>query len=112
MAAMISKTRLFVQAAGITALVILGVGSIPVAYACEGDACSIVSINGTQIRNNGTISKVKVTACWYLGGKCFADGKKLDTTIAPGGSAEMPALKPSPPGGAPYIKLETANKAK
>ena len=51
---MTSKKRLLIRAA---ALLILGVGSIPVAYACDGDGCAMVIINGTRLQNMEVIAE-------------------------------------------------------
>jgi hypothetical protein len=107
---MTSKRRLLVRTAGIAALAAFEFGICTAARAaCSGDACSSISIAGTRITNRAS-TKVSIAACWYVGGKCYADARKLETTLAPGASTDVPALRPAPAGGAPTLMVEKANK--
>ncbi len=71
---MTSKKRLLIRAA---ALLILGVGSIPVAYACDGDGCAMVIINGTRLQNMEVIAE----AADRLGGATRIDPDCCSTSI-------------------------------
>lgn len=71
------------------AFVTLGIGSIPTANACDGDACGSFTIVGKRITNKDHKSKIHLTGCIHaeanlpiLGNVCTINGK-FDIIVDP-----------------------------
>jgi hypothetical protein len=81
--------RLLAITAGAGAFVFLGAGSIPVAIACDGDACGSFTIVGKRILNKDHKYKIHVVGCIHteinapiVGTICSIDGK-FDIIVDP-----------------------------
>jgi hypothetical protein len=86
---MISKMRVLAIIGATAVLVTLGVGSTPVANACDGDACGSFTISGKRITNKDHKNKIHLTGCIHveanlpvLGNVCTVDGK-FDLIVDP-----------------------------